>query len=209
MTAMRIRLLPILALALSCTVLRGEDTSAAANFRKNIEPLLSEFCFDCHADGERKGKVVFDEFKSDDALVGSHELWLGVLKNMRAGLMPPKKKSQPSAEQRQRIEDWIKSEAFGVDPGAPDPGRVTVRRLNRVEYRNTIRDLMGIDFQSEVEFPPDDTGYGFDNIGDVLTVSPILLEKYLIAARTIVTEAVPIVSRVAPETKIPGDRFRR
>ncbi|HZJ15923.1 MAG TPA: DUF1592 domain-containing protein [Chthoniobacteraceae bacterium] len=198
----------ILTLVLCRAVSRGEDASAAANFRKNIEPLLSEFCFDCHGDGEKKGNVVFDEFKSDDALVGSHELWLGVLKNMRAGLMPPKKKPQPSAEERKRIEEWIKFEAFGIDPGAPDPGRVTVRRLNRVEYRNTIHDLMGIDFPSEVEFPPDDTGYGFDNIGDVLTVSPILLEKYLIAARTIVTEAVPIVSLVAPETKIPGDRFR-
>ena len=68
---------------------------------------------------------------------------------------------------------------------------------------------MGIDFHSEVEFPPDDTGYGFDNIGDVLSISPILLEKYLTAAKAIVTEAVPTVSRVVPETKIAGSNFRR
>jgi hypothetical protein len=95
------------------------------------------------------------------------------------------------------------------DPKNPDPGRVTVRRLNRVEYRNTIRDLMGIDFNSEVEFPPDDSGYGFDNIGDVLTVSPMLLEKYVTAAGMIVAEAVPTVPRVVAEQTIAGNRFRR
>src|SRR6185436_19772482 len=101
-----------------------------------------------------------------------------------------------------------KYEAFGIDARNPDPGRVTARRLNRVEYRNTIRDLMGIDFPSEVEFPPDDTGYGFDNIGDVLTVSPMLLEKYMVAAKAIVSEAVPTVARVVPERTIAGSRFR-
>src|SRR5215831_14618990 len=72
-----------------------------------------------------------------------------------------------------------KGAVFQVDPQNPDPGRVTVRRLNRVEYRNTVHDLLGVDFDSLSEFPPDDTGHGFDNIGDVLTLSPMLLEKYL------------------------------
>src|SRR5207249_10497032 len=112
-----------------------------------------------------------------------------------------------SAEELERLELWIKFEAFGIDAKNPDPGRVTARRLNRIEYRNTIRDLMGIEFKSEVEFPPDDTGYGFDNIGDVLTVSPMLLEKYLAAAKTIVSEAVPTVSKVMPEQTISGSAF--
>ena len=73
---------------------------------------------------------------------------------------------------------WIKYRALGIDPNDPDPGRVTLRRLNRVEYHNTIRDLLGYDFKTTEEFPADDTGYGFDNIGDVLSVSPLLLEKY-------------------------------
>ncbi len=207
----RIALSPTLtfvAVALAGAGARAESESAATHFRQEIEPLLGDYCFDCHGDGEKKGDVVFDEFPSDDALVGAHDLWLRVLKNVRAGLMPPKKKAQPTAEARQQLENWIKYQAFGIDPKNLDPGRVTVRRLNRVEYRNTIRDLMGIDFHSEVEFPPDDTGYGFDNIGDVLSVSPMLLEKYLAAARTIVTEAVPTVARVMPVTTIPGRRFR-
>ncbi len=93
-------------------------------------------------------------------------------------------------------------------PIDPDPGRVTLRRLNRVEYRETIRDLMGIDFRADEEFPADDTGYGFDNIGDVLAVSPLLLEKYMQAAETIVATAVPIVARVVKVRTIPGSDFR-
>ena len=94
-------------------------------------------------------------------------------------IMPPAGKPRPSAAELAALEDWIKYGAFGIDPKDPDPGRVTVRRLNRVEYRNTIRDLMGVDYDTTAEFPPDDTGHGFDNIGDVLTLSPLLLEKYL------------------------------
>ena len=79
----------------------------------------------------------------------------------------------------------------------PDPGRGTIRRLNRTEYRNTIRDLLGFDFKAEEEFPPDDSGYGFDNIADVLSVSPLLLEKYIQAADSIVAAAVPNVVFIA------------
>ena len=205
--AARLRLAGLLALALLCPRARGAEVPAAEHFRKNVQPILEKYCSDCHADGMNKGGVAFDEFKSDEALLGKHDLWLAVLKNTRAGLMPPAKKPQPSAEERQRLEEWIKFEAFGIDARNPDPGRVTARRLNRIEYRNTIRDLMGIDFNSEVEFPPDDTGYGFDNIGDVLTVSPMLLEKYMVAAKAIVSEAVPTVSKVMPERTIAGSRF--
>jgi hypothetical protein len=85
---------------------------------------------------------------------------------------------------------------------------VTVRRLNRVEYRNTIRDLLGVDFDTNAEFPPDDTGHGFDTIGDVLTISPLLMEKYIAAAQEIVSRVVPTTSGVVPEQSIPGIRFR-
>ena len=80
--------------------------------------------------------------------------------------------------------------------------------MNRAEYRNTIRDLMGYDFKAEEEFPPDDSGYGFDNIADVLSVSPLLLEKYLQAADAIVTAAVPTISRLIPERTYRGIEFR-
>jgi len=185
------------------------ENPAAAHFRKEVQPILVEYCYDCHGDGMNKGKVAFDEFKSDDELLGKHDLWSKVLKNLRAGLMPPEKKPRPSAEDVRRLEKWVKQEAFGIDPKDPDPGRVTIRRLNRVEYRNTIRDLMGFDFKVDDELPPDDTGYGFDNIGDVLTISPMLLEKYMQAAETIVAAAVPRGMRVVREKTIPGNAFRK
>ena len=187
---------------------RAAEQPAAAHFRKDVLPILTEYCFDCHGDGMNKGQVSFDEFKSDADLLGRRELWLAVLKNTRAGLMPPERKPRPTPQDTQRLEQWIKREAFGIDPNDPDPGRVTIRRLNRAEYRNTIRDLMGFDFKADDEFPPDDSGYGFDNIGDVLTVSPMLLEKYMQAAETIVAGAVPTVARVVQEKTIPGTDFR-
>ena len=196
----------MVAAAIMCASVSDAETPAVTQFRREVEPVLKEYCSDCHADGESKGGVAFDVFKTDAALLHP-DLWFNVLKNTRAGLMPPLKKPRPSVAEQQTLERWIKYAAFGIDPKNPDPGRVTVRRLNRVEYRNTIRDLMGIDFNSEVEFPPDDTGYGFDNIGDVLTVSPMLLEKYMAAAKAIVSEAVPIVGKVIPERVIPGIRF--
>jgi hypothetical protein len=171
----------------------------AAHFHTAIEPLFAKYCFECHGEGMHKGGVAFDELGTDAALVNNHELWSKVLRNVRAGLMPPARKPRPDAAERKRLENWIKFEAFGLDPRDLDPGRVTVRRLNRVEYHNTIHDLMGVDFDAENQFPPDDTGYGFDDIGDVLTVSPMLLEKYLAAATTIVGETPTIAKLVPPE----------
>ena len=131
-----------------------------------------------------------------------------MLKNVRAGIMPPAGKPRPTDKEVGLLADWIKRDVFGVDPQDPDPGRVTIRRLNRVEYRNTVRDLTGFDFKAEEEFPPDDTGYGFDTIGDVLSVSPLLLEKYMQAAESIVAAAVPTVSRLIPERSYRGTEFR-
>jgi hypothetical protein len=178
-----------------------------AEFQKDIRPLLENYCYDCHGGDEKKGGISFEALKSDDEIL-NHDLWLKVLKNVRAGLMPPaKRKNRPTAEERQRVEAWIKYQAFGIDPQNPDPGRVTIRRLNRAEYRNTVRDLMGVNFDTVEEFPADDTGYGFDDIGEVLNISPMLLEKYLAAAETIVAEAVPTTSSVAVERVVAGRRF--
>ncbi len=198
--------LPALVL-LSSWSLAGEEP-AAARYHEAVEPVLIDTCFACHADGAKKGNVILDGFASDGALLNDRDLWFRVLKNVRAGIMPPAGKPRPTAEQIKELEHWIKNDVFKLNPADPDPGRVTIRRLNRTEYRNTIRDLMGIDFLADEEFPPDDTGYGFDNIGDVLSVSPLLLEKYLQAAETIVKEAVPTISGVIPSVTYKGREFR-
>lgn len=179
-------------------------TQPADQFRKDIQPLLAQYCYDCHGDGKKKGGIAFDELNGDDALLNNRELWWRVLKNVRTGIMPPQRRARPGAQQIAQLAQWIKYGAFGLDPENPDPGRVTIRRLNRIEYRNTVRDLMGVDYNTAEEFPPDDTGYGFDTIGDVLSVSPMLLEKYMKASESIVRTAVPLVARTMPEFILPG-----
>src|SRR5437867_7195555 len=111
-----LRLCGLLALALLCPRARGTEVLAVAHFHKSVRPILEKYCSDCHADGMNKGGVAFDEFKSDEALLGQHDLWLRVLKNVRAGLMPPEKKPRPTPDERRRLEQWIKFEAFGIDP---------------------------------------------------------------------------------------------
>jgi cytochrome c5 len=187
----------------------ADQAQRAEAFRRDVAPLLAKFCFDCHGNGEATAEVAFDQFASDRAIIENRDLWWKALKQLRAGFMPPQGEPRPSSDDLQRLEHWIKTAVFEIDPANPDPGQVTVRRLNRVEYRNTIRDLIGVEFDTSGEFPADDTGYGFDNIGDVLTMSPLLLEKYLAAAETIVTQAVPTVSGVPPEASIVGREFRR
>ena len=171
---------------------------AAADFHQNIEPLLKQYCYDCHANGVSKGNISFDHLGTDQELLANSALWVNVLKNVRAGLMPAEG-PKPTAAEIGRLADWIKFGALGLDAANPDPGRVTVRRLNRVEYRNTVRDLLGVDYDTAKEFPPDDSGFGFDNIAEALTLSPMLLEKYVNAARSIVDQAVPTVPRVPVE----------
>jgi mono/diheme cytochrome c family protein len=209
MTAKQLFRTTLLTIAVCGSVAAATGASTGAvEFRKQIEPILKEYCYDCHGDGMDKGGVAFDEFNPDKDLNTSQDLWWRALKNLRADMMPPPKKPHPSAEQRAQIERWIKSQVFATDPKNPDPGRITIRRLNRVEYRNTIRDLMGVDYDTNTEFPPDDTGHGFDNIGDVLTLPPMLLEKYLEAAQSIVGRTVPQAPRVVQEQMVPGKKFQ-
>ena len=194
-------------LVAACAVVASCAGSVAAEpddaFRKQVEPILDTFCVTCHSGPGAKGKINFDA----EGLSENREVWRKVLQMLRAGMMPPKGKPRPTAEQLSAIENWVKGSVFKIDPANPDPGRVTVRRLNRVEYRNTVRDLLGVDFNVDAAFPPDDTGHGFDNIGDVLTLSPLHLEKFIAAARAIVAQAVPSAPLVPAEKRLPGRLF--
>jgi mono/diheme cytochrome c family protein len=198
----------LVAAAVMCSPIGAAEPDGAARFRATVEPILAEYCIGCHGSGLNKGGVAFDQFGPGTAPQDDRTLWWKALKMVRAGLMPPKSKPRPTADEIVRIEHWIKESAFKIDPKDPDPGRVTVRRLNRVEYRNTIRDLLGVQYDTDAAFPPDDTGHGFDNIGEVLTLSPLLLEKYIAAARAVVAQAVPTSSAVVAEQRLPGRRFR-
>lgn len=156
-----------------------------------IEPILMDYCYDCHGDGMDKGDFAMDEYENLSDHLKNFDVWFETWKNVRSNLMPPADKKQLSDEQREKVLAFIESKVFQIDHENPDPGRVTIRRLNREEYRYTIKDLLRIDFDVEDILPPDDTGYGFDTIGDVLSISPLLMEKYLEAAELVVEEAVP------------------
>ena len=175
-------------------------------FAREIQPVLDRYCYDCHGGGIGKGGVTLDEFTTG-ADLKDPELWLRALRNVRSGIMPPAEEPRLTPEHSEKLVHWIKRKVFELDPAVPDPGRVTVRRLNRIEYKNTIRDLLGVEFDTAFEFPSDDSGHGFDNIGDVLTVSPMLLEKYLDAAQSIIASAVPTVAKVMSENSVKGAEF--
>lgn len=158
------------------------------SYQTVARPLLEKHCFDCHANGADEGGVSLDFEGELDAHLDDLNHWKRVWKNLRSHLMPPASATQPSDQDRAALASWIEAHVFRIDAEHPDPGRVTVRRLNREEYRNTIEDLFGVDYDVRDSFPPDDSGYGFDTIGDVLSVSPLLTEKYVKAATEIVDE---------------------
>jgi hypothetical protein len=199
----------LIALSFAPAVCRAQDPhQVAETFRKTIRPILVQNCYACHGDGESKGGLAFDLLVTDDQILANKDRWYTALKFLRAGIMPPATETRPPADQLKTLDDWIKYGAIGIDPSDPDPGRVTIRRLSRIEYGNTIRDLMGIEFHGQEEFPVDDSGYGFDDIGDVLSISPLLMEKYLQAAQTIVTDAVPRTDRGPLEVRMNGEDFK-
>ena len=172
----------------------------ALSFEKEITPLLKKYCYECHGDGMSKGNIALDEFKTLADIHGARKSWESVLRVVSRHEMPADDASAfPSDAEREILAQFVERELFQLDPAHPDPGRVTLRRLNRAEYSNAIRDLVGVAFNAAADFPPDDSGYGFDNIGDVLSLPPVLMEKYLGAADKILDQAIvtePIQSRV-------------
>jgi hypothetical protein len=131
---------------------------------------------------------------------------------LAAHQMPPKGMPAPTAAERELIATWIDAKLSKADCDLRDPGRVTLRRLNRAEYNNTIRDLLGIDRPEGTrpadDFPSDDVGYGFDNIGDVLSMSPLLLETYLAAAEKIVQRAIVTSEAKDSVTRIEAEKLQ-
>lgn len=170
------------------------------SFEHDVKPLLVNYCYECHGDGSSKAGLSLDAYGTAADVRAARAKWEAVLLNVSSHVMPPDDGGPiPTYEERDLISRFVEQELFQLDPAHPDPGRVVLRRLNRAEYNATIRDLVGVDFRPADEFPPDDSGYGFDNIGDVLTLPPVLLEKYLAAADKIIDTAIvtdPIRSEV-------------
>lgn len=155
-------------------------------FGKTIEPLLKQFCYGCHSGAQAESGLALNHFPDAKAVFRQRRIWEKVAQRLDIGDMPPVDSEQPSDTDRKLVSDWIKNTLNDIDCGkTPNPGAVTLRRINRFEYRNSIRDLFKIDYEPAAGFPGDDVGYGFDNIGDVLTLPPLLMDKYLRAAEEI------------------------
>jgi hypothetical protein len=162
-------------------------------FGTKLQPLLSKYCMKCHGAGPKpKADLNLARFTSEGSIRENRKLWKELLNKLYTREMPPEDaQPQPTPEEREAMAKFIEQALDKVDPGAPkNAGRVVARRLNRIEYRCTVRDLLGVDFNPVGDFPSDDVGYGFDNIGDVLSLPPLLMEKYLAAAKRIAEFAV-------------------
>ena len=186
-------------------------TPSIEQFDKTVKPVLTKNCYACHNEKLMSGDLNLMAFKTVDSVAHDTEAWEKVATRMMDGTMPPKGMPRPPQSEVEAIARWIREEVTRVELAAkPDPGRVTARRLNRAEYNNTIRDLLGVDFRPADDFPQDDSGYGFDNIGDVLSLSPVLLEKYLKAAEVAVRLAIFGQEKVKPtaiRAQPPGREF--
>ncbi len=163
--------------------------AGAPTFENTVQPVLTKTCTPCHNQQLASGGLVIAPFTKAASIATNQADWERILDKLRAGEMPPRGITRPP--QLDAAIAYVQHCLDLAEKTVPaDPGRVTARRLNRAEYSNTIRDLLAVEFHAEKSFPTDDLGDGFDNIGEVLTVSPVLMEKYLSAAQKIASKAM-------------------
>ncbi|MDA0657933.1 MAG: DUF1592 domain-containing protein [Planctomycetota bacterium] len=170
---------------------RGDDSIPnQPSFVESIQPFLQTYCLDCHSGSDAEGSISLDRFATHSHVQEEYGLWSSVQKMVRSGRMPPPDSLQPPVDKRSMLVAAIEQELQSFDCSkALRMPYVAVRRINRTENL-TLRDLLGVDWQPAADFPSDDVGYGFDNVADVLSVSPLLFEKYLEAAENLVNRVL-------------------
>jgi hypothetical protein len=175
-----------LTFAVSGAALR-KDAERQKALEEKLLPFLKTHCSDCHNADEQEGGVAVHDLSTVDQLLKDRRKWEKVYRMINAGAMPPSTYDpKPEEPVRKEVAELLYGELFDFDcTQVRHAGRSTLHRLNRAEYNNTVRDLFGIAMTPADEFPQDDVGEGFDNIGDVLSIPPLLMEKYLNAAETV------------------------
>ncbi len=186
--------------------LHSAPTPPQASFNDTVQPFLAKNCLSCHSAKAKIAGLDLEAYKTVDSVAQANAEWTKILQKIRSGEMPPKGLPRPEPAQVTAVTKWIEDEFAREEKLIkPDPGRITARRLNRAEYNNTVRDLLGVDFQPAADFPQDDSSFGFDNIADTLSLSPVLMEKYMVAAEKVSQMALfgapvskPLVERYQP-----------
>ncbi|MEZ6139763.1 MAG: DUF1592 domain-containing protein [Zavarzinella sp.] len=165
-------------------------TEGAKQFSMVVTPFLQQYCAECHAGKSLKGDFSVETTKltNDFTDAATKAKWREVVNVLNSHEMPPKKSVQPTAKEVAAVVDWITAQAVAAELSQRE-AEVVLRRLNREEYRNTIRDLLGIDYDTSY-FPEDPLAGGFDNNGKALTMSPLQLETYFRAAREVLDRAI-------------------
>jgi len=159
--------------------------------------LLNRYCIACHNERATRAadpRLMLDKMNVDDVADGedSIELWEKVVRKLRGGSMPPAGSRRPDAATYETFVDWLETQLDrAAAEAASNPGRTVAHRLNRTEYANAVRDVFGIEIDASSMLPTDESGYGFDNIANVLSFSPTLFERYMFAAQRISQMAVP------------------
>jgi mono/diheme cytochrome c family protein len=163
--------------------------SDPSNPASQYRAVVNQYCVTCHNETAKTGGLTLEKMDFNDIGAGA-EVWEKVVKKLRSGMMPPQGKPKPDDATRNKIASWLETNLDRAAVLKPDPGRPLLRRLNRAEYANAIRDLLALEVDPNTLLPPDDSGYGFDNNADILIVSPVLLERYLSAAGQISSLAI-------------------
>lgn len=166
----------------------------------SAQSILGKYCAACHNAKLKSGGVSLDGVRAT-AVPAHAATWEKVLRKVRTGEMPPLGLPRPDASANKLFVAWLETQLNNSAALKPNPGSPSIHRLNRAEYSNAIRDLLALDLDHSASLPPDDSGYGFDNIGEVLTISPLLMEKYMTTARR--------VSRLAVGTAKPSPAIER
>jgi Protein of unknown function (DUF1592)/Protein of unknown function (DUF1588)/Protein of unknown function (DUF1587)/Protein of unknown function (DUF1585)/Protein of unknown function (DUF1595)/Planctomycete cytochrome C len=173
------------------------SSSEAARSASNAI-LVKTYCATCHSDRTRSGELSLEH--ADLTNIPQHpELWEKVIRKVRAGMMPPAGMPRPDAVTLEAFVSHLETSIDRAAAASPRPGRTALHRLNRAEYANAIRDLLSLEIDATALLPPDDESSGFDNIADVLTVSPSLMERYLSASWNISRAALGNVN-ITPST---------
>ena len=162
--------------------------------------MVAKYCDSCHNDKSRTGGLSLEHADLTDVPQGA-ETWEKVIRKLRVGMMPPPGMPRPAGAQLDDLAAYLETALDRSAAERPRPGRTAMHRLNRAEYANAIRDLLAVDIDAAAWLPPDDESSGFDNIADVLTVSPSLMERYLSASWNISRLAVGNLN-IAPSTAV-------